>query len=332
MRAPYAGIPLPSFISNLRIKSRLTYIFASDCHIGTAEFFDFKILGLAKIIFWNRQTGRRNVYHAIMPPRRRFVPTNTDMAVCASYRKSRFIKVSWTRRHGHISLSFNVHGDSARQDAAGFITSVRDDPMHTDLMTVNPSPASNRCSATWLTTMSVTGTIETCDAKEKSLRRNAFLRRFSGGQTDRTEGLALMILNRTYYKMLTKSVLVTGIGKLSGRRLIFTLQTSNMDAADQDRYNNNMLVIEGSRTLLPPVYITHPFGLEGKWIIQDTESMVDLTFTPISVNRRNLDIIALRNITVDIYGSFDGALLTQDGEKLSLKNFQGLIRSNTLRL
>ena len=48
MRAPYAGIPLPHFISSLRIKSRLNYAFSLDKFIGLAAFIDFKFIGLGE--------------------------------------------------------------------------------------------------------------------------------------------------------------------------------------------------------------------------------------------------------------------------------------------
>ena len=51
MRAPYAGVPLPTVISKLRIKSRLNYIFSIDKYIGISEFYDFRIFSLAEVAF-----------------------------------------------------------------------------------------------------------------------------------------------------------------------------------------------------------------------------------------------------------------------------------------
>jgi hypothetical protein len=46
MRAPYAGIPLPAFISKLRIKSKIDFVFNLDSFIGFTRFFDLKLIGL----------------------------------------------------------------------------------------------------------------------------------------------------------------------------------------------------------------------------------------------------------------------------------------------
>ena len=315
MRAPYAGIPVPSIISNLRIKSRLEYIFSINDFIGLSQFYDFKVIGLGEIIFWNKDNGKKYVYHTIMPPRRRFVPVLTTRGICACYRKARFMKISWGRQHKHHALTFKVKGDSARPDAEGYVYSPLQDDMHTDSLFVCPSPASSRCSATWFSSMKVQGHIA-----------------INGEKAEDSEGLGMMILNRAYYKFHSKSTASYGIGNINGKNIVFYLKTSNMDAADSDTYNCNMLVVDGKQTALPPVYITHPFGFDKSWIIQDTESMVDLTFTPLSVNSRTLNLIAMRTNYYTMYGTFEGVLLDSNGEKIILKNFPGLLHKGMIRL
>ena len=91
-------------------------------------------------------------------------------------------------------------------------------------------------------------------------------------------------------------------------------------------------MIDGEPTPLPPVYITHPFGISKQWIIQDTENMIDLTFTPVSVNSRTLNIIALRTTYDTIFGYFEGALISKNGDKINLKKFPGILQRGMLRL
>lgn len=315
MKAPYAGIPLPSFLSNLRIKSRLLYIFNIDKYVGLSQFYDFKAIGLSEITFWNKETGKKYTYHTIMSPRRRFVPTLTTRGICVSYKKSRYIKISWGRQHQHHALSFKVKGDSARPNCEGYFYSPMQDNMHSDFMFTNPSPTSSRCNTDWISTMSLHGHIA-----------------INKEQADDSNGLGLMKLSRAYYKMQTNSIQAYGIGQVKEKNIIFNIEQSNLDAADNDTYNSNILVVDNKETLLPPVYITHPFGINDKWIIQDTENMVDLSFTPTSINSKIFNIIVLRTDYNNIYGTFDGVLLTADGEKITLKNFPGIMQKGTLRL
>ena len=314
MRAPYAGVPLPTVISKLRIKSRLNYIFSIDKYIGISEFYDFRIFSLAEVAFWNKETGKKQFYHTVIPTRRHFIPLSTDRGICASYLRRRYIKLSWGRKHQHHALSFRVKGDSVRPDAEGFFFSPIGDKMHTDCMFVNPSPTSSRCSATWFSAMSIDGQI-TLDKE----------------QADKSHGLGAMIMNRTYVKVHSKSQRAWGLGTVKDKKVIFQLGYSNLDAFDNDHFNSNVLIEDGKATTLPPVIMTHPFGLDKKWIIQDTESMVDLTFTPVSQCSRLLNIILLRRDYTSIYGTFDGVLLNSDGEKIVLKNFPGIISRDFLR-
>ena len=321
MRAPYAGVPLPAFISRLRIKSKIDFVFSLERFIGFTRFFDLKIFGLGEIVLWDKQTGKRYSYHTFMPTRKRFVPRNTNRGICASYRKARFIKVSWGREHQHHALSFKVLGDSVRPNAEGFCYSPMEDLMHKDMMFVTPSPTTSRCVASWFSSMSLKGNI---NIKPDSGE--------NGSICDDSEGLGMMILKRAYYKFRTKVKNVYGIGKVKDKNIVFNIQTSNLDAIDSDSYNSNVLVVDGVETLLPPVYITHPFGIDKKWIIQDTESMIDLTFNPISTNTRTLNILVLRESYSVIYGTFEGVLLTKDGEKIVLKTLPGILHTDNLRL
>lgn len=316
MIAPYAGIPVPPFITNLRIKGRLHYLFSLDKYIGLVEFFDFKFFGLAEIIFWNKETGKKNAYHTMIGPRKHFIPLTTDKGICASYKKSRYIKISWAKNHRRTALSFRLKGDDARPYAEGLLISPLTDSITSDSLFVNPSPASSRCSATWIHTATVQGQLR--------LNRENI--------TPSTTGLSMLCLNKTYFKFNTFSVTAWGLGQINDRKISFQLRTSNLDSADDDKYNENILITDGTATALPPVVITHPFGIDKKWIIQDTESMIDLTFTPSSVNTRALNLIVMRTYYNTIYGTYDGTLLDKDGNKITLKGFAGILSRNFLRL
>ena len=315
MRAPYAGLPLPVFISNLRIKSRLDYVFETKNFIGFTEFFDFKIMGTARIIFWNKETGKKHAYFSFMGLRRRFIPISTTAGTCISFNKKRFIKVFWGKNHQQIAMRFNVKGDSVRPDCSGSFFSSMYSENHSDNLFVNPSPVSSRCSATWFTTMQMQG---------KMVINNE--------EADNSKGIAAMMINRTYLKLHSISSIFWGIGKVKDKNIIFQLKNSNLDAADSDSYNDNLLTVNGEQTALPPVYMTHPFGMNKDWIIQDTESMVDLTFTPVSLDSNSRNFIVLRTAYTSIYGLFSGVLLDHNGQKIILKNFPGILNRNLVRL
>ena len=71
IKAPFGGIPIPAFLTNFRIKSRLAYMFSIGDYIGMVEFFDDKLFGLAEVIFWYRSAGKKirlpHVYAPALP-------------------------------------------------------------------------------------------------------------------------------------------------------------------------------------------------------------------------------------------------------------------------
>ena len=101
---------------------------------------------------------------------------------------------------------------------------------------------------------------------------------------------------------------------------------------DTDKYNCNVLFYDGKSTPLPPVVISHYSGMDKKWIIQDTENMVDLVFTPVSICVNNVNALIVRSVYHTIYGSFEGTLITASGEKVSFKSLAGISENYLIRL
>ncbi len=320
VRAPFAGIPTSRFFSNFRIKSKLTYVFCFDEFAGLVEFFDDKAFGLAEVSVWNRETNQKYSYHTFMGPRRRFVPVDTSEAAVTSYSKKRYVKISWSRRFSKMKLSFTLKGDGVRPAMKGKFRSPFVKDRSAEILFVNPAPTTQRCSATWFVPFEFTGGIATAKQRKQI------------DSVPENKGLGLVCLNRTYLKVHTSASTLFGLFEDAGRKIFFSFSSTSQDALDDDTYNNNFLQTDGKTTALPSVKITHPFGIGGNWIIQDTESMVDLTFTPLSVSHRTVNIIIMRNANSTIYGTFEGILLTKDGEKIPLKNCPGIIKKSTLRL
>ncbi len=320
VKAPFAGIPTWRFFSNFRIKSRIFFVFSNEHYIGMIEFFDDKAFGIAEVIFWDKRTGQKYAYHSFMGPRRRFVPTNTQIAACNTFGKNRNIKISWNKNHNSISMTFFVKGDKFRPFAKARFNTFFPSDEKSEFLTVTPAPTTQRCSATWSIPLRVEGGIQLGKTK-KSINPIA-----------QEKGLGLMLLNRIYLKFHSTSEVMFGLAKQNEKNIIFHFSTDNQESLDSDQYNNNMLSVNEQITAMPPVCITHPFGIEKKWIVQDTESMVDLSFTPVSVANRTLNIIFMRNTYSKIYGTFDGVLMTKDGEKIVLKNCPGIVKKNLLRL
>lgn len=322
LKAPFAGVPTSTFFSNFRIKSRVCFIFAVENYIGLAEFFDDKAFGLAEVIFWNKENGQKLAYHSFMGPRRRFVPINAEEASCNTFAKTRYIKIGWNRKRKKILLDFIVRGDKFRPAAkAKYYAQINlDRNNENEVLFVNPAPTMQRCSATWFVPLNLEGGLNTG-------KHRHHIKQIPCGK-----GLGLFVLNRTYLKPRSSVEVMYGMANIGGKDVVFSFENTSYMATDEDSYNNDMLSVDGKITAMPPVQITHPFGIEKKWVVQDTEGMVDLVFNPTSLNSRTLNIIIMRNAYTTIYGFFEGVLVSESGEKIVLKNCPGIVKKSHIRL
>lgn len=319
--APFAGLPLPSPITNFRIRGRIAYMFSVGNFIGFLEIFDGKIFGLADIILWNRDTKRKYFYHTFMTVRRRFISVSTDKGIFSSRVKSRNIKLSWNREKNRIALTFNLHGNSVYPSITGYLHSEFKSPLFDEFASITPAPVTSRCSASWIINTNSSGSIT---IKGKKAHPDITV--------SESQSISCFVLNRMFYKFHTNAKITCGIGMNDGKQMIFRFVNSTNDAIDADAHNENFFSIDGKRTLMPGTVITHHYGIDKKWVIQDTENMVDLTFTPISVSKRSLHVIVFRTMYNSVYGTFDGVLINDDGEKIVFKDFPGIATSNMIRL
>lgn len=319
VRCPFGVLPLPTFITDLRIRSSLAYIFNTDEFIGAVSFLDLKIVGHGEVLFWNKKTGRKYVYHTVTGPRRRLISKNTGHGACISFGHRRYIRLGWDMGKQVLSLVFNLKGDSVRPQSTGAFKSDLSSPTFHASTAVLPAPTMRRCRGVWLMAAPLEGSLSLHPAKHPQTSSSL-------------EGSVLFKSVRSYNKLRTRSREVWGTGKIRGKSVSFAVSSSSLDAVNPDTYNENILFVEGELTPLPPVKITFPFGIRGKWIIQDTENMVDLSFTPISDHNRTVSLFVLRAQKHVMYGVFEGMLRTKDGEEIIIKDFPGVVRKQLMRL
>jgi len=321
VRAPFAGFPFPTVITNFRIQSSIMFLFNIGSFIGTVDFFDHKVFGFAEVVFWNKENGRKFAYRSFMGPRRRFIPHNMKTGFCASFNKKRYIRVSWDHQRDRLSMIFNLKGDSSRPSTQAAFVAKYSEPTMCEMASVVPAPSKRRCSATYIATPQIHGSI--------SLEKTKLSEEVN---QENLNGQALLFINRAYYNLHSISEYVVASGEINGKKFSFQIFTTQENAVDTDNINGNILCVDGECTPLPPVTITHPFGLSKKWVIQDFENMVDLTFTPTSDNRRDVSFLIMKSQLCTIFGTFEGVIKTKSGEDITLRNFEGIAKNQILRL
>ena len=320
VKRPYGDVLLPTFITNLRIKSRISFFFSVGQYIGCVEFFDAKILGYAEVVFWDKESKKRHIYHTVMGPRKRFVPHRLDVASTSCYKKSRYIRISWDRNADKLSVIFNIRPAHNKSGAnAAFVCSFKDKDT-LELTSIQPSPILRRCSARYYLSLKSHGALSVFskDMQVKTMQDS--------------DGMGFLDINRTYMTFRSHGEYITGMGEVKGEKISFRIESLSQEAVNTDKYNGNVLFYKGKATPLPPVVITHPYGIMDKWVIQDTENMIDLTFTPLSDNINNINVFFVKSEYISIYGTFDGVLLNADGEKINIRALEGITKKYIIRL
>ena len=129
--------------------------------------------------------------------------------------------------------------------------------------------------------------------------------------------------------MFTTICSATGFDEENRR---FGFHIAENQTKETNKNNENALWVNGKLTPLPPVLITMPHGPEAAWVIQDIEGMVDLTFTPIELNRTGVKLIFTSADLMAPLGYYNGMLANSDGEKILFKNLFGIGKKLYLRV
>jgi len=131
------------------------------------------------------------------------------------------------------------------------------------------------------------------------------------------------------YHILSTICTATGFDEENRR---FGFHIAENQARETNKNNENALWVNGQITLLPPVRITMPNGIDANWIIQDVEGMVDLTFSPKEFNKSGMELLFTNVEFIAPLGYFSGMLVTSAGEQINIKNLFGMGEKLNLRV
>jgi len=131
------------------------------------------------------------------------------------------------------------------------------------------------------------------------------------------------------YRML--SIMCSSAG-FDDKKRRFGFHIAENQTKEKNKNNENALWVDGKLTPLPPVLITMANGPESKWVIQDVEGMVDLTFTPKEMNKSGMNLFFTKADLSAPLGYYNGMLVNSEGEKIQIKNLFGMGEKLFLRV
>lgn len=156
------------------------------------------------------------------------------------------------------------------------------------------------------------------------------------------ESCAIVDDHRGYYPRRAHYDWVTtmGIHEADGERKWLAFNLTRNQSIDQERFNENLLWLEGRTSLLPPVTFTRSVetadflkkGGYSEWTVKDEYDMVDLKFKVYNLNSM-LTHAVLVNIDYYItFGELEGYIRDEDGKKYVLDGMLGMGEDKTLLL
>jgi hypothetical protein len=314
IRKPY-GFPLPRWVRDLRIKEWQSFSAYDDFFSLEALFCNVKMYRMAQIFLYDRKNEKTFFFRKIKPGTGWRLPVSLANSSLGSRSSDFFFRIHSWLDADTVKLDMNIESTkkhpSLTVHLAYNIKSRDISPMAVSLGFLPP-----RIMYAYKTLSPVRGDM-VFSGKHISMRQ------------DTCSGVFCDYKGFFPYRMHT--TICSAAGNIEEKRR-FGFHIAENQTKENNKNNENAMWINGKLTPLPPVLITMPNSPDEKWVIQDVEGMVDLTFTPKEqkISGKRLFITSTEfNVTL---GFYNGMLVNSDGEQINIKNLMGMGEKLYLRV
>lgn len=153
------------------------------------------------------------------------------------------------------------------------------------------------------------------------------------------DSAAIVDDHRGYYPRHAHYDWVTTMGKcnVDGEEKWLAFNLTRNQSVDQEKYNENILWLEGKTSILPPITFTRnpeskDFKDYSEWIVKDEHDMVNLKFKVYNMNPMIMHALVVNIDYYVAYGALEGYIRDEDGKKYVLDGMIGMGEDKTLLL
>ena len=153
------------------------------------------------------------------------------------------------------------------------------------------------------------------------------------------DSAAIVDDHRGYYPRRAHYDWVTTMGKcnVDGAEKWLAFNLTRNQSIDQEKYNENILWLEGKTSILPPITFTRnpeskDFKDYSEWIVKDEHDMVNLKFKVYNMNPMIMHALVVKIDYYVAYGELEGYIRDEDGKKYVLDGMLGMGEDKTLLL
>lgn len=119
---------------------------------------------------------------------------------------------------------------------------------------------------------------------------------------------------------------------IDGEKKYFAFNLTRNQSIDQDKYNENIVWLEGSSFPLTPVHFTHDKKNKKIWYVKDDHGLVDIKYVIDNKFRIGLHLLFI-DISYDLtFGTLYGTIKGYDGKVYTLDGLTGIGEDKTTRL
>jgi hypothetical protein len=314
IRKPYSW-PLPRWLRNCRIKEWESFSVQDDRFFLEALLGNFKLFQIAQVFLYHKETGKNHVYRKLMPCNSWRIPENLNHASVECHSSHFFFRIHTWLNAGTIKLDLDIAATKRQPGLTAHLAYNLGDGDVTP-MAVSLNFAGRRNMYAYKALAAVRGDV-VLEGQHFSLNPahcTGIFRDYKG-----------------FFPYPMRGFFCGSMG-FDGEGRRFGFHVVENQAKETRKNNENVLWVNKNFTPLPPVRITMPNGPESDWVIQDTDGMVDLVFTPKKINRFAANLLVTGGDFFASMGYYNGVLVSSENEQIQIRNQWGIGEKLYLRV
>jgi hypothetical protein len=314
IRKPFR-YPLPRWLKDARIKEWQSFSAYNEFYSLEALFCNVKLYRMAQIILYDRKNEQKFLFRKIKPGTGWRLPLSLANSSIDSHSSHFFFRIHSWLDADTVKLDINIE-ETRKNPSLTIHLAYNICNQDVTPMAVSLGLSQQRIMYSYKALAPVCGDM-------------VFAGKHIIMKQETCSGFFCDYKGYFPYRMNTTICSATGFDAENRR---FGFHIAENQTKETNKNNENALWVNGKLTPLPPVLITMPHGPEAAWVIQDIEGMVDLTFTPIELNRTGVKLIFTSADLMAPLGYYNGMLANSDGEKILFKNLFGIGKKLYLRV
>ncbi|MDX2002149.1 MAG: DUF2804 domain-containing protein [Chitinophagales bacterium] len=301
------GFSLPRPLQYMRLKEWQAFQLGNEDYFLMVAIYNAKTMALAQFIIHDIKRGKKIKYEQKVP----FTKIKVAQSLYGTFSEFRskafYLRANNKLEEGKIEIEVETKRFQGMPDIRGRFTGYHTQAAVQPQVVVMPF-AENRGMYSHKCLMHMEGNLH-IDRQSISFERD--------------ESHMLMDDHKGYYPYVMQYDWVTGAGFDTIHRLIGFNLTDNQ-VTNQEVYNENCLWVDDKISLLPPVKVTRPQGVEKDWFIKDQYGRVDLVFSPVINTRVDVNLLVIKSDYHGPYGFFKGYIINDSDSKINVDGIFGM--------